>query len=238
MELGVLFALSVSLLIWGILRHLNNRVILVGSLFSLMLPSLLIPLFSPQNTPTLFQQLLFVPFRGNGIFLLYPILPWFGLCVLGLYLGENILIHSKKLLKIGFLLSAVFFIIRLSGFGSLYSASKLSDGVIPFLSMVKYPADLSFITLTLSILFILMTLLLLCPSYVKKRLHFLKVFGKEPLFFYFAHLILYASLSPYFPNGASVQMLYLIWLISLPVLFLLCFGWHKLKIILSEKWDS
>ena len=52
-ELGVLFALSVSLIFWGIMRFLNNKSILISSLIFMILPVFAIAEQSIYREPTL-----------------------------------------------------------------------------------------------------------------------------------------------------------------------------------------
>jgi len=236
-DLGVLFALSINLIFWGILRNIKPYYILIISFISMVLPTLLIPAISIASGPALWQQLLFTSWSGNGLFLLYPVFPWLGLTGLGLYLGWILCRESHtqasttfNLASIELSLLLIFGFTRLTGIGSLYGATHITSNTIRLLSVVKYPADIGFLTVTTGIFLILLHMLFHMKVNIKKRLSFLSVFGKEPLFFYFAHLILYAMLSPHFPNGASLIHMYMLWVISLPVLFSLCWFWHKLKI--------
>jgi len=240
-DLGVLFALSISLIFWGILRNIKPHFVLIISLISMIIPTLLIPTISADSGPVLWEQLLFTPWSGNGLFLLYPTFPWLGLTGLGLYLGRA-LIHAShtqalttfNLSKLILLLLIMFGFTRLTGIGSLYGATHIRGDIIKLLSVVKYPADIGYLAVTTGVFLILLHVLFHMQVNIKKRLSFLSVFGKEPLFFYFSHLVLYALLSPHFPDGASLFHMYILWIISLPVLFSLCWLWHILKIRLKK----
>lgn len=241
-ELGVLFALSTALIFWGIMRHLDKSRILIASITIMVLPAFLIGEQSISSPPTLLMQLLFVPWRGNGIFLLYPVFPWIGLCGFGLWLGRQYqeqapgdhIRHSLILSALGFIL---FILIKTTGTGSFYSASTLTDPMA-FLSVVKYPASPAFITFMTGAFLTLYACFLSSGNGLSTIQRHLSYIGREPLFFYFAHLCLYAYTSPRFPDGASLTTMYGVWLLSLPLLYLSSRLWSSFKCMLDSKFKS
>jgi len=237
-ELGVLFALSISLMFWGILRNTSNKYILPTSVFFLILPMTIIPKLFTTSAPSLIMQLLFIPWRGNGISLLYPVFPWIGLCGLGVWLGNHLKTSPISTLalftKLGLLLIILFPLMKMTGLGSFYDAITPSQDLMAFLSVVKYPASPAFISLMTGIILFLLRGAIKFSDRLAPLLRQLSYIGKEPLFFYFAHLSFYALLSPEFPNGATLKEMYFIWLLSIPVLYVLCRLWHWIKIISNQ----
>lgn len=236
-DLGVLFALSMSLAIWGLLRHAKQNVILSISTASIFLPTLLISIISTRSTPTLLQMILYIPWRGHGFFLLYPLLPWLGLTGCGLLLGGYIKDSMKstkdtkypltvKFLAMSIALYILFIISKFTGIGSIYPIDlDAQNKFVQFISVVKYPASISYILITTGSLLLLFSIVFATSTILRPLYKHIAIIGREPLFFYFLHLWIYASISPYFPNGASLGQMYLVWGVSLPVFYVFCFLW-------------
>lgn len=252
-DLGVLFALSISLMFWGSFRKMRSSIVFPFSIVILFLPTLLIPELTIHTNPNLLEQLLYTPYRGNGLFLLYPVFPWLGLTGLGLVLGR-ILQNQKPNIKslivpsylTGLLLMLGFILTKLTGLGSLYgsiydSLNKTTNmsqvNSIHFLSAVKYPADLSYLFITTGLIFILSAIVLGLSEKTLDKFESLRRIGQEPLFFYFAHLILYAAFSPIFPKGASLMTMYGIWVLSIPILYLLTLLFSYLRRHIKESYQ-
>ena len=114
----------------------------------------------------------------------------------------------------------------IGGFGNFHPSN---NGLISFLNVTKYPPSLSFILLTLGIVFLILYLLLIMEHKLHRVGQPLLVFGRTALFFYLAHLYLYLILGCAFPKGTSYPMMYLFWLIGLLILFPICQWYDRFK---------
>ncbi|MFN8239401.1 MAG: heparan-alpha-glucosaminide N-acetyltransferase domain-containing protein [Bacteroidales bacterium] len=129
------------------------------------------------------------------VFTAYPVLPWFGIMLLGFSIGrlfeseqEN---RKKSLLLLGGLSLALFVLIRfINSYGDPSAWAKQESTMFTFLSFVnvtKYPPSLLF-----TLLFVgLMLIVLACADRLSTRVKSLvSVFGKVPFFYFVVHLFL------------------------------------------------
>ena len=54
-------------------------------------------------------------------------------------------------------------------------------------------------------------------------------FGRTPLFFYIAHLYLYALIGFAFPYGTALVLMYPVWLLGLVILYPMCRWYDRFK---------
>ncbi|WP_034041014.1 DUF1624 domain-containing protein [Wocania ichthyoenteri] len=134
---------------------------------------------------------------GNTLFVFkYPIIPWFGLIILGYCFGTfykkgfDIILRKKWLLYLGFGATVLFFLIRgVNIYGDLVPwqiQDTTTKTMLSFFSVTKYPPSLSYLLITIgpSLLF------LYSIERVKNKItDFFLVFGRVPLFYYFLHVL-------------------------------------------------
>jgi uncharacterized membrane protein len=102
-----------------------------------------------------------------GIFVTYPLLPWFSVMALGYVLGELFLKpqpqRQKSLLLLGGGMVLAFIVLRAMGtFGdsnSYQSQDAILFSILSFINTTKYPASLLFILMTIGPGLILLALL-------------------------------------------------------------------------------
>ena len=244
---GVLACFGACFILWSVLRRLPNPVILLASLA--------VVLFHP------YLNLDFIRNQGIGFYLrviihepasmrvqwpfggLYTIIPWIGVMGLGwvfgtfLYpMGEEGIRRLKVPLALAGVLSwALFVAVRwMNGFGVLVPRS--GDTLVAWLSLSKYPPSLAFLLFTLGEMFIIMSLglhlqgsRLINSGLVQTVL----LYGRTPLFFYLAHLVLY-RIRPFWMNQPRFYDLNLwetgaFWIVGLVVLRWFCRYYLDLK---------
>ena len=86
--------------------------------------------------------------------------------------------------------------------------------------IIKYPPSIAFIMITLGMLSLLFWLISKFESY--SILNPLIVFGKVPLFFYFAHYYLYIVISKFTDHAISLSAMYVLWIVGLIILYPVC----------------
>ncbi len=142
------------------------------------------------------HQSQFIQIGGTMFAFAYPIIPWFGLIVLGYCFGTfynkgfNVSVRQNWLLGLGLGSVILFFIVRgINLYGDLtpWSIQETSTKtLLSFFKVTKYPPSLSYLLITIgpSLLF------LYGIEAVKNKItDFFLVFGRVPLFYYFLHVL-------------------------------------------------
>jgi uncharacterized membrane protein len=187
-----------------------------------------------------------------GIAILYVIVPWIGVMAagygFGLVLERPDVSRRRTLYRLGTVLTVVFLLA-----GSAF-ASRAGDGAPPFwvrlLNQQKYPASQLFLMMTLG------PMILLMPWAERARgpvARVLETFGRVPMFYYLAHILVIHSLSVLammvFTGGAfnsdwysaapytgvpgifrwSLSQLYLVYAVAMAALLPLCVWYARAK---------
>lgn len=147
---------------------------------------------------TILRQSGFVPLTdNNSLFVIYPLLPWLGIMILGfglgkLYSGEFTKEERRKFLFIlGFSAIALFVILRfINIYGDPAPWSVQKNGVFTFMSFInttKYPVSLQYTLMTLGPVLVILALMERINFSFLKPFH---VFGRVPMFYYVLHFML------------------------------------------------
>jgi len=171
---------------------------------------------------------------------MYSVLPWFGICCLGMALGKLVLKDRRRAFRMAlysgvgclFLFGAAR---TLGGFGNIHPPEP---GVIGFLNLTKYPPSLTFTLLMLGLNLLLLSGFERFGPNLRVWGKPLMTFGTSPLFFYVLHMYVFAGLSFLFPSGAGFLTLYVFWVLVLLMLFPLCrwYGGFKRKTSPDSVW--
>ncbi len=173
----------------------------------------------------------------KGVFVLYPLLPWLAFMILGWVCGAYML-HKETFNPVRFFALAgsaslaVFFIVR--GF-NMYGNMLLyryGNSILQWLHVSKYPPSLTFSTLELGLMFVVLSLLFAWYRHRRaSSANPLQVFGRTPLFFYVIHVHLLAAASRVlnmYQTGGLTET-YLATVIALLVLYPLCSWYGRFK---------
>jgi uncharacterized membrane protein len=158
-----------------------------GSVFK----AVVTPFFNPTVIPI---------FAGKVFFMAYPVIPWFGIMLVGFASGQFFMkeqLERKKLfVKIGFGALALFGVIRfINTYGDPAVWSTQKNAVFTFLSFMnvtKYPPSLLFCLVTLGIAFLLIAFADQFNNGIKKVT---TVYGKVPLFYFVVHFYVIHALT-------------------------------------------
>ena len=188
----------------------------------------------------------------------YTIIPWVAVMLLGYAIGPWFTYETgrrnKLLVTSGLIAIAIFLVLRLmNNYGDPEPWNTQDRGwiysVMSFFKISKYPPSLLFLSITLGISFILLTVAERLPFKVKDVLI---TYGRVPLFYFVAHLVLISVASyiwTYLAFGKgynlsfmspkdwpaeyhpSLLRLYFVWLLLVVALYLPCkwYGNYKLK---------
>jgi len=250
----VLWMLGWCMMFMALFIHCSQRLIIFFSLTILLLHNTLDGLTIPENN--LVQKLAWAFLHVNDkIFLtdtfyvriLYPLIPALAIMMLGYGIGKwytsgyDALKRKKQLLYAGLVLFTLFLLFRyFNVYGDVLLFEKqptVSQTIMSFLSISKYPFSLHYCLSTLGIGLVLLYF------FETIRLHqfqILHVFGKESLFIYILHLYFFHTLAgilfivsnggnipkaldPGTLNnlgyGYSLSIVYLIWILGCTVFY-------------------
>lgn len=156
------------------------------------------------------QWLLFVLHRSGGahfgkttVFVLFPLVPWCAVTLLGFGMGSLLesasASHRKRLLYAGAGALVLFGLLRLTNWygnpaagvahstpGNWHPMATLSKTLILFLDVEKYPPSLQYLLMTMGPILILLAWG--SASFWGAVGRWLAVYGRVPLFFYILHL--------------------------------------------------
>jgi len=192
---------------------------------ALAVTAFLIPGPESAGAPvSLAATLLLIPGQTGHVFVLYPVVPWWGITAAGVLFGRWLHRSRARCLRAAPWIGAALLLAALAfraagGPGNLRLPRDARW--IEFLNFIKYPPALVFSLFMVGGNLALLGLLDRLPGDRAKRV--LAVFGQAPLFFYLAHLWLYALLgAAFFRQGVSLPAMYLVWLASLTPLYAGC----------------
>ncbi len=263
--LNVVWAIGVSMIVLAALIQLPMPAIIGFGVFMVVGHNLLDGVSSDNMSGAwaLIWQILheqgFVELPLIRYFVIYPLIPWFGVMALGYAMGvlyTKAEVHrNKKLLVLGMVVTALFFVVRgLNGYGDPAPWSR-QQTILSFFNTTKYPASLDFLLMTLG------PALILLGAFEKLSGTFARVmivFGRVPLFFYVIHIYFIHLLAVFFgllmgfpvsemtksfgqyPEtwGFGLFTVYLIWLGVVGVLYPACKWFSNYKHTSRKAWLS
>lgn len=257
-ELGVVWALGCSMVLMAIFIHLPLPVILFVGIALIaghnLLDSITLTQFPTANGALAWQGWLWSIMHIPHGPVLYPLLPWCGVMMLGYGLGPIYILtvykRQRLLSIIGFGLCLAFVGLRLhNGYGDPKPWTEQSTPlftVLAWLNTHKYPPSLMYLLMTLGPAFF-------CLAWMEKLsgriVQIISLFGQVPLFYYLLHLYVIHALTltigvlhgypatdfltPFFafPKtwGFSLSAVYLFWLGIVILLYPLCAWYADLK---------
>ncbi len=157
--------------------------------------------------------------------------PWLGVTGLGLLFGRLLHQNPSRAERVAAwaAVGCILLFILARSLGAFGNLNVVPPGWMGFLNVVKYPPSLSFLAITLALNFALVAGWMLLKSILHSRSHPLLVFGGTPLFFYLLHLWLFALLGLLFTHGSSLVAIYLVWFLTMCILYPLCFQYARFK---------
>ncbi len=228
---GVLYGLGTTMLAGSLLLGLDSIALIAVSLAAIGTTQFLAMVWN--GTVPLAARLLFLPGSSGGVIVYYPTLAWLGLVTFGMVFGHWLLYAEDRTYRNGGLMGVgalgLFLLLRLlDGFGNI--RPPIGNDWISYLNVVKYPPSLVFILLTIGSDLVLLSLFAKVLQRFLWILWPLPILGSTSLFFYFAHLYLYALIGLTIgPNGVGIAAMYPYWLLGLVLLIPLCFLYGTFK---------
>lgn len=219
---SVLYGLGACMIIAGFLWRLKAWQWLGITVGCFLLSWWYISRANPNVGFSAWEHFLLVPGKSPGALVIYPIIPWLGITTFGLFWAQLLQKKPHQIYRFsaltGLVFIAAFVGLRLLDWGNFSIAEN--DSWIEFFTLVKYPPSLAFALITIGINLLL--LFVFSKLVGKNWLYPVKVFGQTAMFFYLAHLYLYALMGIAFRSGCSIGVMYLCWLVGLVLLYFIC----------------
>ncbi|MFK7895702.1 MAG: DUF1624 domain-containing protein [Myxococcota bacterium] len=245
--LQVLYAIGASMIAMVALRRLPTMLLLaLGGGWLVGSEYILLNYFPIDATErSLFDVLFFVPGFASGVYVLYPMLHWLAMMLLGWAFGRRLLelgtskhgrTEAEKTLLMGGMTSllAWSFIRSQNVYGNM-GLYRDDTTIVQFLHMSKYPPALTYTLMELG----LMALILVVFMRFERRMtgparagNPLLVFGQTAFFFYILHFILLGGSAMAITGGMmlrGLQETYIAAAVTLVVLYPICLGFRALK---------
>lgn len=232
LHFGVLYALGATMIFWSFFLRFGSAVFVSLSIIAILATQSLIP--GADNAGFLYSpwlRLLLIPGQTGIWQVFYPFIPWLGLTGLGLAFGRLLRQNRNRAYRSALIGGTAFLLLfgLLRALGSFGDFHTPASGWIDFLNLTKYPPSLEFILLTLGVDLLLLFLLSKVETQLRSWGQSLLVFGSTALFFYVAHLYLYALMGFAFPNGTSFTLMYFLWFCGLVLLYPICLWYKRFK---------
>jgi len=205
----VLTTVGVAIILLALLRDVPTKVLLPVALGILVLH----PLIDVSGLPVWLQAIVYEPVRTGAFRSMYPVLPWFGIVLLGFVVGRDAQTREQPVaLWAGLSIACIvlFFAIRLiGGYGNAYPYPSVAS--LEFWTFSKYPPDLPFLAWSFGCIFLTMALLS-GSSHLLSILRPLQVFGRVPFFFYVVHFYVLGILQAVLKAKVGLPTVYSIWI--------------------------
>lgn len=236
--LQVLYAIGISMMLMVPLQRLGARLVFFLAICILASSEqLLMVLWQPDGEVPLWLALTFAPAFGETYTVLYPVLPWLAIMMLGWVFGEWLMSRQTGLWSVehllmvsGLLALSLFVVIRGSNsYGNLFMYFE-GNNLVQWLHISKYPPSLAYTVLELGLMAIIFSLLVRLES-AKAAINSnepILVFGQTALFFYLAHFCVLAALRLVLDRG-DLELTYWITLLVLIILYPICRIYRSLK---------
>ena len=209
----------------------------------------------------LHQSMMFNGGDDSALVVMYPLIPWPAIMILGYLVGELYRGNKDELvnrLRVSALAMIVSFVVLrvLFTYGEPNAFLVYEDWqktLMSFLNVTKYPPSLLYTLITLGVGLLLLSVV---EQHSNKVTAIFKVFGRVPMFFYLLHIPV-INLSAYYYNGLvygqarnmlmgpdnwpdnyepSLLKLYIVWLLLVVGLYFACKSYGAFKQARPHQW--
>ena len=235
-HLGIIACIGISMILLSLIIHWNWRFLLLTGFVLLLAHPLLYQISYDQEN--VWQRVIMQTFIDAGSFNKYPVLPWFGLAILGAVMGRFWLEawqsdHKKIINSLLIALLAIMLAVALRlgrGYGNIFPFS--SFGSLSFFTDQKYPPSLFMNLWFFAFVLIGVSGFIALGKYLPWFMEIFSIPGRVPLFFYGVHIALMGILVKrtgwFYREGAVTESL-IGFAIMMLVMYPLCIWFYRVK---------
>jgi uncharacterized membrane protein len=239
----VLYAIGVAMMCMALLRRLSSTLLITLAFAWIIFGELLtIQNWPPEQGPgSIIQALLYSTYSTPDMVIMYPLLPWLAMMVLGWVFGRYLLSYREGkatiqpvalLLGLGISALLAFFIIRyFNGYGNMLLYRE-DNSWQQWLHVSKYPPSATFTALELGLMLIILGAMMYIEPIIGVRQNgILLVFGQTAMIFYLVHRIILTGSGTYLGlrDVSDLNMSYLITIVMLFLLYPFCLWYRGFK---------
>ena len=194
---GVISTLGATMILASFTTAWPSRRLFAAALGLLLAPGFVIPFLDPALRDGVQPVVVFLVSAGRLDLLRvnYPLLPWLGVVLLGIIYGRwwKSDRESAKRMALWGGIAMVSGALVLRALPGPWTLREPIDGtILSYLQMTKYPPSVVFVAFNLGLSLVLLGLLARVERAIERWAPFLISFGGSALFFYVAHMHLYA----------------------------------------------
>ncbi len=216
----VIWVIGISMLIMALCVYLPVYAILAIGILMVAGHNLLDVWNAPPASPVsfwwgIFHQQNFTEYQPGYVFgVLYPLLPWPGIMMIGYAMGSLFTSHydpikrRKILMRSGMVAILVFFLLRgINVYGDLFpwqTQKNTTATMLSFLNLTKYPPSFLFCCMTIGPALVLLAWLEKIKSVITDLM---VIFGRVPMFYYILHFFIIHLLTviAFFISGFTID---------------------------------
>jgi uncharacterized membrane protein len=242
LNFGVLFAIGVSMMCMAALRRLPTWGLLVLGLGWYAVGEVVTDwVWDPPGNASPAAALLMANYATAALAIKYPVLPWLAIMVLGWVFGRYMNEYAggrrtmsprAVLLIVGVTALVVFVIVRANaGYGDMF-LPRTDDTWQQWLHVSKYPPSLTYATLELGLMCLLIAgLVTLEPVLGMRENGPFLVFGQTAMFFYLAHRLILEVPATYFGlrGVGDLTTTYVVGIVLFWLLYPACLWYRSFK---------
>jgi uncharacterized membrane protein len=234
---GVIFALGASMILASILMPAIRRRswiwIMLGASLLCVCSALIPAAMHAGEVFAWWERVLLIAGQTGAVLFEYPVLPWLAITCLGIAIGQFLErpngATTRAISSLGVILIVAAVTLRfLGGFGN---TRMPRDGTwIEFFNLIKYPPSLVFTLLMVGGNLLLFALFSGIGAQKWTAGRILITLGRAPLFFYIAHLYLFALLGAiFFQHGTNYLVGLSVWAVGMIPLYYACVWFDRFK---------
>ncbi|MEZ5083127.1 MAG: heparan-alpha-glucosaminide N-acetyltransferase domain-containing protein [Bacteroidales bacterium] len=241
-NIGVLYAIGVSMMAMALLRHMATLPLVILSLTWIFFGEWVTELvWNPPGSSSPIAALFMASYASPDLLIHYPMIPWLALMMLGWVLGRHIVsfkagtakISPEKILWItGIFALIIFFVVRgFNGYGNMF-LYRTDNSWQQWLHVSKYPPSLSYYALECGLLAIILAFLMRIEPVIGVRQKGpILVFGQTAMFYYLLHRLVLETSATYFNvhGFGDISTTYITWALMVVPLYYTCLWYRKVK---------
>ncbi|MCW8931657.1 MAG: heparan-alpha-glucosaminide N-acetyltransferase domain-containing protein, partial [Gammaproteobacteria bacterium] len=232
----VLYAIGVAMMCMALLRRFSTTILIIMALAWIAFGELLVTQAWPpeQGSGSIIQALLYSSYSSPNMVIMYPLLPWLSMMILGWVFGRYLLDYRegktsimpvRLLLGLGISALLTYFIIRyFNGYGNMLLYRE-DNSWQQWLHVSKYPPSASFTFLELGVMSVILGLMIYIEPIIGVRQNgVLLVFGQTSMIFYLVHRIILTGSGTYggLRDVGDLNLAYIVTIVMLILLYPFC----------------